>query len=464
MKEGVVALVGGVLDLKNVKIVVALVVCASLGLTCLFQSPVVAFGAGMVIIFILGVLISPLFGVVCLLFLEYVRIIHLVPALAVTKPNLIVAIMVLVSWMLHVVIVKKTKIFLPRQVYALAAFVCLMVFSIFGAYLQVEAVNLLKGFLEYAVFCFLIIQVINTPRRLKIFLAGFLFSNTIVAFLALPKLYFHYHWIHHTGLGLGTFLGDGNDLALAMNIVIPIAFLLFLREKSRIVQIILVGILVTLLVVVVLSGSRGGTVTLVVTGLLLLVTSPRKMLTFTLVGILLAGVFLLAPRRYFDRILTIGDYEEDPSAQGRMDAWSAGFRMALDHPLTGVGPANFAVNYAWFYTPPGVRLGAGLAAHSVYFETLGELGFPGLLCLLILVCFNFADNRRVRRVLQRGHVGRSEVTYSFSHGLDISLTAFLVGGAFLSATYYPHLFVLTGMFAALRNIARGEVTTEKKPG
>ena len=174
------------LDLRNAKIVVALVVCAGLGLTCLFQSPLVAFGAGMVIIFVIAVLISPLFGVVCLLFLEYVRIIHLVPALAVTKPNLIVAIMVLLSWMLHVVIFKKTEVFLPRQVYALAAFVCLMIFSILDAYLQAEAVNLLKGFLEYAVFCFLIIQVINTPRRLKIFLAGFLLSNTVVAFLALP--------------------------------------------------------------------------------------------------------------------------------------------------------------------------------------------------------------------------------------------------------------------------------------
>jgi len=45
--------------------------------------------------------------------------------------------------------------------------------------------------------------------------------------------------------------------------------------------------------------------------------------------------------------------------------------------------------------------------------------------------------------------------------LDLGLTAFLVGGAFLSATYYPHLFVFTGVIVALRNVVQKQITMDE---
>ena len=62
-----------------------------------------------------------------------------------------------------------------------------------------------------------------------------------------------------------------------------------------------------------------------------------------LLAILLVGLFVLiyASDAYFNRMGTIAHYEEDGSAEGRIEAWKASLRMAIDHPLTGVGAGQF---------------------------------------------------------------------------------------------------------------------------
>jgi hypothetical protein len=53
--------------------------------------------------------------------------------------------------------------------------------------------------------------------------------------------------------------------------------------------------------------------------------------------------------------------------------------------------------------------------------------------------------------------------------LNASLIAFAIGGAFLSVTYYPHIFVLAGLFASveLMYLSRfnktDEVSNDEKP-
>jgi hypothetical protein len=91
---------------------------------------------------------------------------------------------------------------------------------------------------------------------------------------------------------------------------------------------------------------------------------------------------------------------------------------------------------------------------------LGELGIPGLLCLMTLVFGNIRENTRLKRAI----LIRSGPTPSPS--LDKPLTmlrlmsaaalGFAVPGAFLSAAYYPHVFVLAALSVSARRIARNE--------
>lgn len=67
---------------------------------------------------------------------------------------------------------------------------------------------------------------------------------------------------------------------------------------------------------------------------------------------------------------------------GRLYAWEAAFKMALHHPLTGVGLDNFYFNY-YFYSPHWD--GINHAVHSTWFGVLAETGFVGLAVFITLI-------------------------------------------------------------------------------
>ena len=81
---------------------------------------------------------------------------------------------------------------------------------------------------------------------------------------------------------------------------------------------------------------------------------------------------------------TINSYNSDSSFEGRVQAWRTSFNIAKER-ITGGGFSS--VNLDWVaqaYRSPG-SLPAGKAAHSIYFEVLGDHGYLGLLIFLLLL-------------------------------------------------------------------------------
>lgn len=82
----------------------------------------------------------------------------------------------------------------------------------------------------------------------------------------------------------------------------------------------------------------------------------------------------------------------------RAEIWSSAFRAFESAPLTGIGPGTFV--YWW---TGDVTNGDQLQdAHSLYIETLAELGLPGLLALLAFLGLLVAAALRALRSLVRG--------------------------------------------------------------
>ena len=72
----------------------------------------------------------------------------------------------------------------------------------------------------------------------------------------------------------------------------------------------------------------------------------------------------------------------------RMAHWQAGWAMALDHPLVGVGPGNYEAAYPDYYVGSWREpLGH---AHNYYVNTFAEQGIVGLLTLVGFVTAIFA--------------------------------------------------------------------------
>jgi putative inorganic carbon (HCO3(-)) transporter len=202
------------------------------------------------------------------------------------------------------------------------------------------------------------------------------------------------------------FLGDGNDFALSVCTVIPMAYFFVVTEKHKPIRMLSILALVFMSLCVIGTQSRGGTIALCLMGLYLWGKSKRKFFGIALIALMLLVGLAYAPPQYFQRMDRIVNYEQDGSALGRLLAWQSAIRMALDNPLLGVGSGHFPVKYGTEYRPPGYGRTdlPWQTAHSMYFLALGELGFPGLIFILTFIISIFvAVERRIRTL--RGLMG-----------------------------------------------------------
>ncbi|HET6317104.1 MAG TPA: O-antigen ligase family protein, partial [Chloroflexota bacterium] len=112
-------------------------------------------------------------------------------------------------------------------------------------------------------------------------------------------------------------------------------------------------------------------------------TRPAAYLALATLAVPLALVWTAAADPGLDRRLTAGLDESGSLSPSRLDYWSAAWRMAIDHPLLGVGPDN----YRWaFAAYSGVDVdNLGVHAHNQLLDTLASTGVFGLLALLLLL-------------------------------------------------------------------------------
>jgi O-antigen ligase len=253
-----------------------------------------------------------------------------------------------------------------------------------------------------------------------------------------------------------TFLGDGNDFSMSLCIVIPAALAVALGARTKFGKIFAWAGLGLSLLGLIATQSRGASLGLGAVLFYIWLLSPRKMLA--LGGVAIAGlvVMLYAPPVYFQRMGSISNFQTEGSAQGRIMAWKAGTRMALDNPLMGVGAGHFPIAFGTKYRPKNAEGVPWLTAHSSYFLVFGELGFPGIIVFLILVLGNIRLNGKLRKFLDARPPPLRPESHAYDRRLLI-LTAgaaigFAVAGGFLSAAYYPHVYILSGLLIAVRAI------------
>jgi probable O-glycosylation ligase (exosortase A-associated) len=239
-----------------------------------------------------------------------------------------------------------------------------------------------------------------------------------------------------------SFIQDNNALALSLAMIIPLLRFLQVTNKTRWVQLAL-GCGMGLTVIAILGTySRGGLIALVATCALLLLRSGRKIMFATLGVAVLFGAVKVMPQEWFDRMYTIQTYDEDASAQGRLDAWRFGLTLAKARPITGGGFRAFERSSGDLFRQYGEAGAVPRDAHSIYFKVLGEHGFPGLILFLsigVSAVFSSSWIRKKTRNKPELAWARELATMS-----QISLTAYAVGGAFLGMTYFDlpyHLIV-----------------------
>ena len=319
-------------------------------------------------------------------------------------------------------------------------FLVLMSYAMTG--FSASASDVFHRVLGYTVLFFMITRLATTPQRVM----------GVIAILVVAHLYilaFNFNVLTNPSqrqyLVGAPFLGDGNDFALSIGLLFPGIIGVALLARGKFSRILAWGAAAVIPLSLVASQSRGATLGLAAVLAYLWWRSTKKAVTLVAIGFVGLGMIAYAPSQYFNRMSSLSTAaSQDTSAQGRLQAWSGSIGMGINNPL-GIGIGNFGARW-------------GKTAHSTYFLAMGELGLLGFTCVLMLIIGNIVANVKLRKQL-RAIVGTDppEAARRSLQLLDMtnaSLVFFAVTGAFLSATYYPHIYVLTGLLIAAREFAR----------
>jgi O-antigen ligase len=95
------------------------------------------------------------------------------------------------------------------------------------------------------------------------------------------------------------------------------------------------------------------------------------------------------------------------------------------------------------------------AAHSVYFEILGDLGFPGLLLFLAIFANAFLIRYRIKSMVKCAGENFAWAMDA-ANALMLSFMAYLVGGAGVSLGYFEVPYMLAMVMELLKQqVERG---------
>ena len=389
------------------------------------------------------------YGLLAFFVLEYVRPGAYIPGFDALHLYSLVPLVCIIGTFVKKTPVSSAEFFAEWSTKLMLTLLGLLAVSTLFATVTLYAYNVTTTVFAYILIYWIIVRHVGDVRRLKGVFATLVAAHIIIAALN-PAVFAPSDT--RVGINSGSFLGDGNDFSLSVNICIPLCLFLMAEAKKRSVALFWAAGLLTLVFCVIATQSRGGIVGLAAVGLYYWLKSPKKLQTAAVFVLVVSIVVSQAPASFFNRMKTISDTEEG-STKGRIDAWKMSVQMAAGNPLLGVGAGHVPIAVGAFRQAKGDP-GAWLTAHSIYFLVLGELGLPGLAVLLALIIGNLLANRRLLREVGRLPREPAATARNMLATTSAAMMAFAVGGAFLSAAYYPHLYVVAGMLCAARRLVR----------
>jgi putative inorganic carbon (HCO3(-)) transporter len=434
----------------------------AVGLSCVLSAvwfvvphPIVI--AVLAILPIAVVLVLKLPFVMCLGFIlfSFFRLHEAFPILIPFKIPLLMALASLAALGWHLVITRSIKPFLtPELSWFLIFFICVTLGISFASNRGIAIAAYTGSYVKMAIMVFAIAWLIRTEKEFSIACNMIVICGILIALVALNNKANGIGLVEGTrvtiGRNIGSILGDPNDLALVLSLPISFATGLACTQGrggfSR-----CLGVVGYLLIAsaIIATQSRGGLLAIVaVSSVFALYKIRSKLLVACLGGVGL--LILLVFAGISDR--SSGGADEagvDASAQGRLYAWQAAFKMANTHPFSGVGIDNFTSNY-FFYSPHWD--GMNHAVHSTWFGVLAETGYVGLFVFLVLVFKTvkslYQTVTRIKPLYEQGRC--SAILFCSAQSVLAGLAGFIASGTFLTQGFTWPLYILLALSIAVQ--------------
>jgi probable O-glycosylation ligase (exosortase A-associated) len=249
-----------------------------------------------------------------------------------------------------------------------------------------------------------------------------------------------------------SFISGNTEIGLALNMVIPLLFYLRRQETRTWLRRLLLAMALFSMVASLITYSRGALLGLLVILPLLFLKSRAKLLILPLLVVAALVGPSVMPSNWTERMETIETYDQDISANQRLNSWWVAYQLAKDSPVLGGGFRTFSMEIYQTYIPGYIYANQQHDAHSIYFQVLAEHGFPGLALFLMLIASTFVSLRYVIHVTKN----RPDQLWinDCAKMVEVSLVGYAVSGAFLSMSYFDLFYHLVAITVLLKVFVR----------
>jgi probable O-glycosylation ligase (exosortase A-associated) len=248
-----------------------------------------------------------------------------------------------------------------------------------------------------------------------------------------------------------SYIEDNNALAVATIMAIPLMHYLQLTTSRRITRWVLTVVMLLCAVSVLGSYSRGALVAVAAMGTYLWWKGKNKLPLLLVLLLCMPVALQLMPEKWYERMETITTYE-DSSAQSRLKSWRTMVNIANARPFVGGG---FEISHPDVYARflPD-QTAVAQAAHSIYFQALGEHGYVGLTMYLFLLVGAWLKAGSIAP----NTVNRPDLAWArqFSEMVQVTLVGFAVGGAFISLVNFDVPYYLIAILIATAALVKRE--------
>ncbi|REL31138.1 putative O-glycosylation ligase, exosortase A system-associated [Thalassotalea euphylliae] len=371
--------------------------------------------------------------------------------------NLTIVIVSLLAW-----IINKNKYkysFSGMQFLVLLFCFWMLISTIFN--LRINSELAWDKFIEFAkviaLFLF-IIMTIRTKKEVDTLIWSIVLA--ISAYAAMEGVKFILSGGGHRIVGRSGILADRNDLAVAINMCLPLVLYLLGTTKNKNLRLGLILIAVLNVVAVMGTYSRGGFIGLSILAIAIWIKSERKVLFLMLALISLPVLYANAPAEWKERQSTIETAAtEDGSFIGRIWAWKIATLIALDNPVTGGGFKATTDSLLWrtyapitpdfgpVYTPPIPDHVRPKAAHNIYFQVLASSGFVGLIIFLFILAGTYLQSLHCSNAKIRELTWVSEL----SRAISLAIIGYGITGLNVSLAYFELLYALIAIQIILKS-------------
>jgi O-antigen ligase len=247
-------------------------------------------------------------------------------------------------------------------------------------------------------------------------------------------------------------LSEGGLLSTASLMVVPLALYLAkhgqLVPRLKLTALAYWGIAALAIVTAIGTYERSALLGLLVLGFSMWMRTKHRISFGVVIGLVAALVLYTTSSAWNARISTIGSYQSEGSAMVRILVWKWTLGYAATHPLGG-GFMSYLIDHIEVLPGNGdpAYIQFGRAFHSVYFELLGEQGYPGLVMFVTLAAVTFF---RLGRSAKRAR-DQPELQWvaALSNALQGGLAVFLTSGAFVGIAFQPMFWYFIALGVSL---------------